>query len=487
MKESPIQTASGSTASPLLTPGGIVGEKYRLDALIGEGGMGSVWSATHLGLNQVVAIKFVSREFVRSEEALRRFDSEAKAAALLRSRHVVQVFDTGTLADGTPYIAMELLNGETLQTRVHEGGPIPLGEAVEILSQCCKALGRAHAAGIIHRDIKPENIFLTEASEDEGSVVKILDFGIAKMSVSPNEQGSRHGATRTGAVLGTPLYMSPEQARALRTLDQRTDLYSLGLVAYTMFTGNLAFSSESFGDLLFQICTAPLPSLCANAAWLPPTMEAWFQRACAREPQERFASAQQFADALRLAAGLTLQPPASLLVPSRVPPSMPAREGPKFVSSPGTGPGISRTDDPIDAPSAAGKRRLGVAIVGAALGVVGGAAIAAFALAGRNTNVAAHATGSDSATRAPLSASSTAPANATSSTPPPVAFPAGEASSTAPQGAPSETASAARSGTAAAGPSPSPSQPSHASVPHGTGHKNPPVVPTAKAAVDLGY
>ncbi len=158
-----------------------------------------------------------------------------------------------------------------------------------------KALSRAHAAGIIHRDIKPDNIFLAQSSDDEGYLVKILDFGVAKMgSAEATRQGSQ-GATRTGAVLGTPLYMSPEQARGLKTIDHRTDLYSLGLVAYTMFTGNLAFSSESFGDLLLQICTAPLPQLCAGAPWLPPTMEAWFARACAREPQDRYASAQEFA------------------------------------------------------------------------------------------------------------------------------------------------------------------------------------------------
>src|SRR5580693_6427245 len=295
-------TMGESTASPLVTAGAMVGGKYRLDALIGEGGMGSVWAATHLGLNQAVAIKFISREFVRSAEALRRFDSEAKAAAALKSRHVVQVFDTGTLADETPYIAMELLHGESLQTRVHRGGPVPLGEAVEILQQCCRALSRAHAAGIVHRDIKPDNIFLAQSNDDDAYVVKILDFGVAKMGSGGNEQGSQ-GATRTGAVLGTPLYMSPEQARGLKTIDHRTDLYSLGLVGYTMLTGNLAFSSESFGDLLLQICTAPLPPLAANAPWLPPAMEGWFQRACARDPQDRYGSAQEFADALRAACG----------------------------------------------------------------------------------------------------------------------------------------------------------------------------------------
>ncbi|MGH7270306.1 MAG: serine/threonine-protein kinase [Polyangiaceae bacterium] len=295
--------------SALVAPGAIVAGKYRLDALIGEGGMGSVWSAMHVGLGQAVAIKLVSRELVRSAEALRRFDAEAKAAAQLRSRHVVQVFDNGTLEDGTPYIAMELLRGESLYTRIHRDGPVTPGEAVEILWQCCKALGRAHAAGIVHRDIKPDNIFLSQSQDDDALCVKILDFGIAKFAANPNDQGS----TRTGAVLGTPLYMSPEQARGLKTIDHRTDLYSLGLVAYTMLTGNLAFSSDSFGDLLLQICTAPLPSLCAGAPALPPAVDVWFSRACARAPEERFASAQEFADALRVACGSDVRAPAPSL------------------------------------------------------------------------------------------------------------------------------------------------------------------------------
>src|SRR5580698_6673986 len=286
------------TASALVPPAAIVAARYRLDAVIGEGGMGAVWAATHTGLGQAVAIKFISKEFVTSPEALRRFDSEAKAAAQLRSKHVVQVFDNGTLEDGTPYIAMELLRGENVYARVHRAGPVPLNEAIEILGQCCKALGRAHAAGIIHRDIKPDNIFLAQSGDEEGILVKVLDFGIAKFAAGPND----HASTRTGAVLGTPLYMSPEQARGLKTIDHRTDLYSLGLVAYTMLTGNLAFSSESFGDLLLQICTAPLPSLRANAPWLPPATETWFMKACAREPQDRFASAQEFGEALKAAA-----------------------------------------------------------------------------------------------------------------------------------------------------------------------------------------
>jgi eukaryotic-like serine/threonine-protein kinase len=371
-----------SSASPLVAPGAIVAGKYRLDAVVGEGGMGSVWAATHVGLGHTLAIKFVSREFISSAEALRRFDAEAKAAAQLRSRHVVQVYDNGTLEDGTPYIAMELLHGENLHARVHRAGPVPLNEAAEILSQCCKALGRAHAAGIVHRDIKPDNIFLARSQDDDSYVAKILDFGIAKFAPGPND----HGSTRTGAVLGTPLYMSPEQARGLKSIDYRTDLYSLGLVAYTMLTGNLAFSSESFGDLLLQICTAPLPSLCGNAPWLPPTIEPWFQRACARDPQERYASAQEFADALRAAAGFA-SPSAVLPAASAVGQPM---SSVGYPVAPGTGSGMSRSGDlsnPAGVPRAGKLPLVALALV-LLFGGIGLAAVVAVARRGHTPEAA---------------------------------------------------------------------------------------------------
>jgi hypothetical protein len=285
--------------SDLARPGIVVANRYRLEAVVGRGGMGSVWSAVHVGLGHRVAIKLISREFVRSAEALRRFDAEAKAAAGLQSRHVVQVYDNGTLDDGTPYIAMELLSGESLQSRIDNRGRLDLRESVEILAQCCKALSRAHSCGIVHRDIKPDNIFLARMPDEDGDVAKILDFGVAK--VLQGREGEQ-GATGTGTLLGTPLFMSPEQVRGLKSVDARADVYSLGLTAYAMLTGVLAIDAETFGDVLLKICVEPLPSLRAVAPWLSPAMEAWFQRVCAREPAERCQSAQEFIDTLRVAA-----------------------------------------------------------------------------------------------------------------------------------------------------------------------------------------
>jgi serine/threonine-protein kinase len=401
-----------TNGSALIAPGAIVAGKYRLDTIVGEGGMGSVWSATHTGLGQAVAIKFISKEFVTSSEALRRFDAEAKAAAQLRSRHVVQVFDNGTLEDGTPYIAMELLRGESVYNRVHRGGPVPLKDSAEILLQCCKALGRAHQAGIVHRDIKPDNIFLAVSQDDEAPVVKVLDFGIAKFAANPND----HGATRTGAVLGTPLYMSPEQARGLKTIDHRTDLYSLGLVAYTMLTGNLAFSSESFGDLLLQICTAPLPSLRANAPWLPPSMETWFMKACAREPQDRYATAHDFAEALKAAcegavntSGFSQSSPGNLPNPSTYG-DQPA--GPMGIGAAGpttaaaTAGGMSRSGlGPEGMATPKSKAPVVVAIL-ATVAVIGAAGVAAVLALGKKDAPPAAAT-------APVAAATVTAATAT--------------------------------------------------------------------------
>ncbi len=293
--------SSAPPISPLAIPGAVVGGKYRLGSVIGYGGMGSVWSATHVGVEREVAIKLIALQYAKSADVRRRFDTEAKAVASLKSRHVVQVYDNGELADGTPFIAMELLRGESLHGRVHKRGPMALPDAVKVITQVCRALTKAHAVGIVHRDIKPENIFLARSDDDDDEIVKVLDFGIAKLSATGSQS-----ATQTGALLGTPLYMSPEQARGLRTIDQRTDIYSLGLVAYTMLTGNLAFASESFGDLLLQICTKPLPSLVANAPWLPETLDGWFAKVCAREPQDRFASAQELAEGFAAAAGASV-------------------------------------------------------------------------------------------------------------------------------------------------------------------------------------
>src|SRR5580658_3989947 len=368
--------------SDVARAGLVVAGKFRLDAMIGQGGMGSVWSATHLGLGNRIAIKLVSREFVRSPDALRRFDAEAKAAARLQSRHVVQVYDSGTLDDATPYIAMELLTGQNLQSRIETVGPVSLAESVNILAQCCKGLGRAHALGIVHRDIKPDNIFLATSPDDEAYIVKILDFGVAKLSQATDGDQS---TTKTGTVLGTPLFMSPEQARGLRGVDHRTDIYSLGLVAYTMLTGRVAFNGESFGDILLKICTEPLPRIGAFVS-VPPRLEGWFDRVCARDPVARCASTQEFIETLRAAVGDAVPRAPALSGDHKYPGS---GSGPNFAPTlldSGVTPGLSAASaQSVSAAnvsiSSAGlpRSRAGMAIAISVLALVGAGAVA-FAL-----------------------------------------------------------------------------------------------------------
>jgi eukaryotic-like serine/threonine-protein kinase len=281
--------------------GEVIGGKYRLEKEIGRGSMGTVWSAVHLTLGQRVAIKLISAEHAQSREARTRFSTEAKAAARLRSRYVVQVYDDGETQAGTPYIVLEYLDGETLEQRLEREHDLPLNDAVRITRHVARALSRAHAQGIVHRDLKPANVFLTRSDDDElGWVAKVLDFGIAKL-----EEHGIASTTKTGTLLGTPLFMSPEQVRGASSVDSRSDLYSLGMVFYNMMTGTFAFNGESFADVLVAICTGPLPDLRAAAPWIPNSVSEWYQRACARDVNLRYQSADEMVEALDLALGVS--------------------------------------------------------------------------------------------------------------------------------------------------------------------------------------
>jgi len=271
----------------------VVAGKFRLNRMIGRGGMGSVWHATHIGLDTECAVKFIEGEFAALPEAHQRFEREAKAAAQLRSPHVVQIMDNGVW-EGRPYIAMELLDGEDLRKRLATGKMAPT-EVSSILTQVCRALAKAHALGIVHRDIKPDNIFLVR--DDDREIAKVLDFGIAKRSDTLD--GSN---TRTGAMLGTPYYMSPEQAQGVKSVDHRSDLWSLAVIAYQAIVGQLPFQSEALGDLLVKIIVQPAPTP-SMVAQVPPGFDAWWAKAIQRDPAQRFQSAKDFAESLTLAVG----------------------------------------------------------------------------------------------------------------------------------------------------------------------------------------
>jgi eukaryotic-like serine/threonine-protein kinase len=268
--------------------------------------MGSVWVAYNEQLDIRVAIKVMSA--VSSPELVARFEREAKAAAQLQSQHVVQVFEHG-VHEGLPYIVMELLTGEDLKQCFRREGRLSEGRTARILGDVCKALRRAHEVGIIHRDLKPANIFLAQRDDEE--VVKVLDFGIAKTMMTDEE-----GLTQTGALVGTPHYMSPEQARrSTRHVDHRSDLWAVGVIAYRALTGKLPYPGTEIIDVLLRVCSDPVPTPSSIAPDLSPEVDFFFERALARDPDDRFQSAREMAEALAALAGSRLidsMPPAEL-------------------------------------------------------------------------------------------------------------------------------------------------------------------------------
>ena len=266
--------------------------------------MGSVWEGTHTTLGTHVAVKFIESQYADSPEARSRFENEARAAARLRSKHVVEVYDHGLTEDGRPFIVMEYLRGEPLDRRLDRVGRISPKDTARLMMQVCRALSKAHASGIVHRDLKPENVFLVWDDEEGHDVAKVVDFGIAKFTDSSLGSSS---ATRTGSVLGTPYYMSPEQARGLRSVDYRSDLWSVGVITYRCMVGTLPFEGEAVGDLLVKLCTAPLPVPSQIAGDLPPGFDAWFVKALCREPEGRFASAAELAESLGAVCGLPVR------------------------------------------------------------------------------------------------------------------------------------------------------------------------------------
>jgi serine/threonine-protein kinase len=266
----------------------VIAGKYRLEYALAAGGMGAVWVARHLMLDEDVAVKFMSPSLLATPEARARFAREAHAAARLRSPHVVQILDYG-VDDDVPYLVMELLAGEHLGERIVREGRLPLREVVWMTEQVARALMRAHRAGIVHRDLKPANIFLSRVDEEE--IVKLLDFGIAK-------QLGAVDATQADVLVGSPQYMSPEQARGARDLDHRADLWSLAVILFRALTGAPAFEGETAIDVILQICTGPVPSALRVAPDLAPELDAFFRRALDRDPARRFGSARELADEL---------------------------------------------------------------------------------------------------------------------------------------------------------------------------------------------
>ncbi|MFC1643277.1 serine/threonine-protein kinase [Myxococcota bacterium] len=276
----------------------LLGGRYRLISLLGQGGMGSVWRAEHAALGTPAAVKLMSPEIVQNPDALGRFQREARAAASLRGAHVVQILDFG-VDEGVPFTAMELLEGETLGHRLARVKRLEPSAAAKILWAVGKAMTRAHKLGIVHRDLKPENIFLAREGDEE--VPKVLDFGIAKQLPLSNLAGPP--ATQTGALLGTPYYMSPEQLAGKRTVDHRADIWALAVIAFECLVGRRPFVANTGSELVLAVCVGAIP-LPSTLAAVPPKFDAWFARGVQREPELRSQSAREALAELRRVSGL---------------------------------------------------------------------------------------------------------------------------------------------------------------------------------------
>jgi tRNA A-37 threonylcarbamoyl transferase component Bud32 len=287
--------------------GSVIANRFQLVHELGRGTMGTVWLANHLTLDVRCAVKFMTAEAAREPNYAARFALEARAIAQLQSPNIVRVLDYD-MWEGLPFIAMEHLDGEDLAARLQRVGRLSPAETYGIVVQIARGLSRAHAAGIVHRDLKPENVFLAREGEDE--VVKLVDFGIAKF------EGRAGRRTQVGEVLGTPVYMSPEQARCAQTIDPRADLWSLAAIAFECLTGRLAFDGGSLADIFAKVMFEPMPVPSELAPDLPRGFDPWWSRAASRDPEGRFADAQEMADALGRALGITgnSQPPRLELV-----------------------------------------------------------------------------------------------------------------------------------------------------------------------------
>jgi eukaryotic-like serine/threonine-protein kinase len=307
--------------------------KYEIVRVIGRGGMGTVYEALNTAIGKRVAMKFVDADVTKNHDAVARFQREAQAASAVESAHIVEIFDSGISEDGRPYIVMELLRGEDLSHLIKRCGRLDVAEAIHVTAQILRGLHRAHQAGIVHRDLKPDNIFLVDR-DDDPNFAKILDFGISKM----RREGDTpvHTLTRQGTVLGTPFYMSPEQAQAQPDVDGRTDLWAVGAILYECLTGRPPYTGTTYEQVIVNICMNDADDVRVHNPGVPEPLAAVIARALERDRDQRFQTAREFLDAMRGIAsprsgslsdesfpGVSSSDPAFMPVSSRVTPSRP--------------------------------------------------------------------------------------------------------------------------------------------------------------------
>jgi len=276
-----------------LNIGDVIDEKYRIVRLVGEGGMGSVYEGENTRIHRRVAIKVLHGNVATAQDAVQRFEREAQAAGRIGNQHIVEVLDLGNLPDGERYMVMEFLDGVSLADRIRTRGRLGPTEVCNIALGMLEGLGAAHDVGIIHRDLKPDNVFLIKRGA-QADFVKLVDFGISKFNVV----GGEFSMTRTGAVMGTPYYMSPEQAKGTRDIDQRVDLYAAGVILYECVTGQVPFDAETFNELLFKIVLEEPPPVSKAAPELDAGFAAIVDKARSKDPAQRFQTARDFQQAL---------------------------------------------------------------------------------------------------------------------------------------------------------------------------------------------
>ena len=278
----------GARMTGPLQPGTVLQGKYRVEHVLGEGGMGIVVAAIHLGLDQRVALKILRPELRRMPEVVERFQREARAASKIEGAHVAKVLDVGVLDDGTPFMVMEHLEGNDLSSVRRNGRPLPPALAASYLIEACEAIVEAHGLGIIHRDIKPANLFLAKKRSGK-TEIKVLDFGISKLG-GPGEPDS--GLTGTDVAMGSAEYMSPEQMLSARDVDLRADIWSLGVCLYELCTARGPFSGASLGDTCAKVIHGAPPPPRSVAPQIPPAMEAIILRCLDKDRTKRFATGE---------------------------------------------------------------------------------------------------------------------------------------------------------------------------------------------------
>lgn len=275
-----------------IEPGRVLAGKFRIEQVLGRGGMGVVVAATHLQLDERVALKFLLPEALANPETVKRFEREARAAVKIKSEHVARVTDVGQLENGSPYMVMEFLNGMDLGAYLERMGPLPVSEAVSYLTQACEAIAEAHSLGIIHRDLKPANLFRIIRSDGSASI-KVLDFGISKVTT-----GAEAAMTHTSSMMGSPYYMSPEQMTSAKNVDARADIWALGIILHELLTGKVPYDGDTIPEVCARVLQNEPPAVREFRDDVPIEVERVIARALAKDRSNRFAHVADFTGAL---------------------------------------------------------------------------------------------------------------------------------------------------------------------------------------------